>query len=74
MDAPEHELDIKLHRVSEELIAAFDERLAPFLRKPDGAGCFCVRSRVRAREAEYLISSVSPDGVQVSVATVQLTV
>lgn len=54
MDAPEEESDIKLQRVSSELIAAFDKRLEPFLRKPDGSGGSRVRSRVRAREAYHL--------------------
>lgn len=59
MDAPEDDLDIKLQRVSGELITAFDQRLGPFLRKPDGAGGSRVRSRVRSREASHLMSHVS---------------
>lgn len=57
MDAPEEDLDIKLQRVSGELITAFDQRLEPFLRKSDGSGQ--VRSRVRTRDASHLISNVS---------------
>lgn len=59
MDAPEDELDIKLQKVSSELISAFDQRLGSFLRKPDGSRGSRVRSRVRTREAVYLMSSVS---------------
>lgn len=59
MDAPEEDLDIKLQRVSGELIAAFDQRLKAFLWKPDGSGASRVRSRVRAREAFHLMSNVS---------------
>ncbi|KUI55112.1 Tubulin-specific chaperone D [Cytospora mali] len=56
MDAPEEDLDIKLQRVSGELITAFDQRLEPFLRKSDGSGQ--VRSRVRTRDASHLISNL----------------
>lgn len=56
MDAPEEDLDIKLQRVSGELITAFDQRLEPFLRKSDGSGQ--VRSRVRTRDAFHLISTL----------------
>lgn len=59
MDAPEEDLDIKLQKVSGELIAAFDQRLELFLRKKDGAGGSRVRSSVRVREASYLMASVS---------------
>ncbi|KAL2136744.1 hypothetical protein VTI74DRAFT_1785 [Chaetomium olivicolor] len=58
MDAPEEDLDIKLHKISGDLIADFDRSLAAFLRKRDGAGGSAVRSRVRTREAERLISSL----------------
>ncbi|ROW09524.1 hypothetical protein VMCG_02281 [Cytospora schulzeri] len=56
MDAPEEDLDIKLQRVSGELITAFDQRLEPFLRKSDGSAQ--VRSRVRTRDAYHLISNL----------------
>lgn len=56
-DAPEEDLDIKLQTVSKDLIAEFDNRLKPFLRKANGAGR--VRSRVRAREVSHLMSNVS---------------
>lgn len=55
-DAPEEDLDIKLQTVSKDLIADFDVRLKPFLRKADGSGR--VRSRVRSREVSYLMSNV----------------
>ncbi|KAK7704824.1 hypothetical protein SLS64_008172 [Diaporthe eres] len=55
-DAPEEDLDIKLQTVSRDLIAEFDARLRPFLRKADGSGR--VRSRVRAREVSHLVSNL----------------
>ncbi|KAL1848744.1 hypothetical protein Daus18300_013498 [Diaporthe australafricana] len=55
-DAPEEDLDIKLQTVSRDLIAEFDTRLKPFLRKADGSGG--VRSRVRAREVSHLVSNL----------------
>lgn len=55
-DAPEEDLDIKLQTVSKDLIADFDSRLRPFLRKANGSGR--VRSRVRAREVSHLMSNV----------------
>ncbi|KAJ4421829.1 hypothetical protein N0V82_003528 [Gnomoniopsis sp. IMI 355080] len=58
MDAPEDDLDIKLQKVSSELIATFDQRLANLLRKPDGSGGSRVRSRVRVREASHLMSNL----------------
>lgn len=70
MDAPEEDPDIKLQKVSTELVATFDQRLGPFLRRPDGQGALCVRSRVRAREAAYLTSSVSPGWFRTEMCTV----
>ncbi|KAL2266891.1 hypothetical protein VTJ83DRAFT_4168 [Remersonia thermophila] len=58
MDAPEQDLDIKLHKISGDLIADFDRSLPRFLRKNDGAGGSVVRSRVRTRETDRLISSL----------------
>ncbi|KAK3324304.1 tubulin folding cofactor D C terminal-domain-containing protein [Cercophora scortea] len=58
MDAPEEELDIKLQKISGDLISDFDRSLRPFLRKQDGAGGTLVRSRVRSRETDRLISSL----------------
>lgn len=56
MDAPEDDLDIKLQKISGDLIADFDRSLGKFLRRPqDGT----VRSRVRSRETERLVSNVS---------------
>lgn len=55
MDAPEDDLDIKLQKISSDLIADFDRSLGPFLRRRDGV----VRSRVRSRETERLVSGVS---------------
>ncbi|KAK4214402.1 tubulin folding cofactor D C terminal-domain-containing protein [Rhypophila decipiens] len=54
MDAPEDELDIKLQKMSGDLIADFDKSLGPFLRRKDGV----VRSRVRSRETERLVSGL----------------
>jgi hypothetical protein len=59
MDAPEEDLDIKLQKISADLITDFDKTLQPFLRKPNGAGGSAVRSRVRTRETHRLASSVS---------------
>lgn len=59
MDAPEDDLDIKLQKISNDLIADFDASLVPFLRKPNGSGGTVVRSRVRSRELERIIAGVS---------------
>ncbi|KAJ4389901.1 hypothetical protein N0V93_007373 [Gnomoniopsis smithogilvyi] len=58
MDAPEDDLDIKLQKVSSELIASFDQRLGKLLRKSYGLGGSRVRSRVRVREASHLMSNL----------------
>ncbi|KAL2158608.1 hypothetical protein VTH06DRAFT_4090 [Thermothelomyces fergusii] len=61
MDAPEDDLDIKLQKISGDLIADFDKSLLPFLRKPNaggGGGTGAVRSWVRTRETERLVSSL----------------
>ncbi|KAK3491844.1 tubulin folding cofactor D C terminal-domain-containing protein [Neurospora crassa] len=58
MDAPEDDLDIKLQKISNDLIADFDTSLVPFLRKPNGSGGTVVRSRVRSRELERIISGL----------------
>lgn len=63
MDAPEDELDIKLQKISGDLIADFNKSLLPFLRKQDGAGKSPVRSHVRTREATRLTASVSSRAV-----------
>ncbi|EGO59755.1 hypothetical protein NEUTE1DRAFT_80139 [Neurospora tetrasperma FGSC 2508] len=46
MDAPEDDLDIKLQKISNDLIADFDTSLVPFLRKQNGSGGTVVRSRL----------------------------
>ena len=60
MDAPEDDLDIKLQKISNDLITDFDTSLVPFLRKQHGSGGgTLVRSRVRSRELDRIISGVS---------------
>ena len=61
MDAPEADFDIKLQKISADLIADFDRFLPTFLRKPDGNGNggSRVRSRVRARELHWATTTVS---------------
>ena len=59
MDAPEAELDIKLQKISGDLIAEFDRFLPRFLRKTDSDGRRSrVRSRLRARELNWATSHV----------------
>jgi hypothetical protein len=61
MDAPEDDLDIKLQKISADLITDFDKSLLPFLRKQNASGGGSpVRSRVRTRETDRLISAASP--------------
>lgn len=60
MDAPEDDLDIKLQKISADLITDFDKSLGPFLRKQNASGNSPVRPRVRTRETDRLISSVRP--------------
>ncbi|KAF4126635.1 tubulin-specific chaperone D [Geosmithia morbida] len=52
MDAPE-EFDIKLQKISADLIADFDRFLPTFLRKADGNGGSRVYSRVRSRDLDW---------------------
>jgi hypothetical protein len=59
MDAPEVELDIKLQKVSGDLVTEFERSLGPFLRKSDGSGGLQVRSRVRISETYKIIFGVS---------------
>ncbi|KAK0619919.1 tubulin folding cofactor D C terminal-domain-containing protein [Immersiella caudata] len=54
MDAPEEDLDIKLQKISSDLLTDFTTALPTFLRKPDGT----VRTRVRTRETHRLASSL----------------
>ncbi|KZL79478.1 beta-tubulin cofactor d [Colletotrichum incanum] len=55
MDAHEDDSDIKLQRVSSDLIADFSHSLPLFLRKPDGK---TLRARVRTSETARLTSSL----------------
>lgn len=59
MDAPEADVDIKLQKISADLLEDFDRSLPHFLWKPDGHGGTVVRSRVRAKEIFRLTNSVS---------------
>ncbi|KAL8381793.1 hypothetical protein RB595_005858 [Gaeumannomyces hyphopodioides] len=54
MDAPEEDADIKLQKISSDLIADFDRSLQSFLRRPDGT----VRGQVRSHEAARLATSL----------------
>ncbi|KAH7328316.1 tubulin folding cofactor D C terminal-domain-containing protein [Stachybotrys elegans] len=58
MDAGEADLDIKLQKISRDLLGDFDKSLPSFLRKPDGHGGLRVRSHVRANETNRLTSSI----------------
>ncbi|KAH6996172.1 tubulin folding cofactor D C terminal-domain-containing protein [Ilyonectria sp. MPI-CAGE-AT-0026] len=58
MDAPEADLDIKLQKISGDLLGDFDRSLHDFLWKPDGHGGSRVRSRVRAKEIFRLTSTL----------------
>jgi hypothetical protein len=50
MDAPDTDFDIKLQKISGDLIEDLDRALTTSLRKPDGHGGTQVRSFVRGRE------------------------
>ncbi|OLN88248.1 Tubulin-specific chaperone D [Colletotrichum chlorophyti] len=54
MDAHEDDSDIKLQKISSDLIAEFSRSLPVFLRKPDGT----LRARVRISETSRLISNL----------------
>ncbi|KLU82087.1 small nuclear ribonucleoprotein, partial [Magnaporthiopsis poae ATCC 64411] len=54
MDAPEEDADIKLQKISSDLIADFDRSLQPFLHRADGT----VRGQVRSHEATRLATSL----------------
>ena len=58
MDVTEIDFDIKLQKVSADLITDFDLGLASFLRKPDKQGELRIRSHVRYRET-YRLTNVS---------------
>ncbi|KAK1973954.1 beta-tubulin cofactor d [Colletotrichum cereale] len=55
MDAQEDDSDVKLQRVSSDLIADFSRSLPLFLRKPDGK---TLRARVRVSETTRLTSTL----------------
>ncbi|KAK7417550.1 hypothetical protein QQX98_004515 [Neonectria punicea] len=58
MDAPEGDFDIKLQKISADLLGDFDRSLHNFLWRPDGHGGSRVRSRVRAKETFRLTSAL----------------
>ncbi|KAF5022270.1 hypothetical protein F66182_5709 [Fusarium sp. NRRL 66182] len=58
MDSPEADLDIKLQKISADLLGDFDRSLPHFLYKSDGHGGTRVRSRVRAKETDRLTSTL----------------
>ncbi|ENH68917.1 Tubulin-specific chaperone D [Fusarium oxysporum f. sp. cubense race 1] len=58
MDAPEADFDIKLQKISADLLGDFDRSLPSFLWKPDGHGGTRVRSRVRAKEIFRLTNTL----------------
>ncbi|KAJ4270272.1 hypothetical protein NW762_001948 [Fusarium torreyae] len=58
MDAPEADIDIKLQKISADLLGDFDRSLPQFLWKPDGHGGTRVRSRVRAKETWRLTNTL----------------
>ncbi|KAH7160863.1 tubulin folding cofactor D C terminal-domain-containing protein [Dactylonectria macrodidyma] len=58
MDASEADLDIKLQKISSDLLDDFDRSIHDFLWKSDGHGGSRVRSRVRAKEAFRLTSTL----------------
>ncbi|KAF6842157.1 beta-tubulin cofactor d [Colletotrichum plurivorum] len=55
MDAHEDDSDVKLQKISTDLIADFSRSLPVFLRKPDGQ---TLRSRVRTSETQRLTSNL----------------
>ena len=59
MDVSEEDLDVKLQKISSDLIEDFDKSLPRFLKKRSEAGVNTVRFRVRQRETERLCHSVS---------------
>ena len=58
MDAPDTDFDIKLQKLSADLIADLDRALTTLLRKHDGHGGTTVRSLVRARDTFESTTSV----------------
>ncbi|KAF9765274.1 hypothetical protein IL306_002448 [Fusarium sp. DS 682] len=58
MDAPEADIDIKLQKISADLLGDFNRSLPNVLYKPDGHGGTRVRSRVRAKEIFRLTNAL----------------
>ncbi|OAQ94997.1 beta-tubulin cofactor d [Purpureocillium lilacinum] len=58
MDAPDAELDVKLQKMSGDLLADLDHAIDSLPRKPDGRGGMRVRSYVRTRESLSAITSI----------------
>jgi len=66
MDAPEEDYDIKLQKISGDLIAEFDKKLPSFLRKPkpnpsqnvETAATSVIRTRVKTREMHALMAGL----------------
>ncbi|KAI5463469.1 tubulin folding cofactor D C terminal-domain-containing protein [Mariannaea sp. PMI_226] len=58
MDAPEADFDVKLQKISADLLSDFDRSLHGFLWKLDGHGGSRVRSRVRSKEVFRLTSTL----------------
>lgn len=59
MDAPEADFDVKLQKISADLLREFDSFLPTFLTKKDRNGTLKTRSRVRAREVNWATSNAS---------------
>ena len=78
MDAPEADFDIKLQKISADLLEDFDRSLPHFLWKPDGHGGTRIRSRVLLKtcattaslQAGSKILAPPKPGVPTAVATV----
>ncbi|UNI21587.1 hypothetical protein JDV02_007562 [Purpureocillium takamizusanense] len=58
MDAPDAELDVKLQKMSGDLLADLDRAIASLPRKSDGRGGVRVRSHVRTRETLSAVTSI----------------
>lgn len=58
MDAPEADFDIKLQKISVDLINEFDKSMPNLLCRIDANGASRVRSHVRAREVDWLTGNV----------------
>ncbi|TAQ85333.1 hypothetical protein B7494_g6343 [Chlorociboria aeruginascens] len=60
MDAPDDDGDLRLQRVSADLLDDLQRSLHPFLWKKTTSGKTRIRQRVRARETDRLISLLEP--------------